>query len=817
MALGGILGAVGGAGGGAVASIIVKAQTMRAEKAMARLGKNIEGTERQTGKMAGVMKMAGPVMVTAGIAAAGAAVHLATVASKGVEVRNAFERMAAESGRSSQQLLQNMSKAAAGTVSKIDLMKQANQAFLLVGSEVGEKLPKMMEIARAAAKATGQDVGFMFQSIVTGIGRQSKMILDNLGINIKMSEAQEKYAATLGKTAAQLTEAEKKQAFMNEAMAQGEDIIRRTGSEQVSFNEKMAQFSAALDDIKQALGEVLIPVLTTAIDVLTNLGDAVGAVGASVVGGAEEMAIYNKEIMHASSRTGGWVRELTPLEAHMKRLEDRVRDTSVVMDDHAEKYVYLTERVQKADRVFVHLADTTRYLTRQQVDLAFASAGFESSLDFLTSGNVERTFEKLADRIRDVGYVSVPATVSAFQDWKAGIKDVEGQLADVRQEMQHIQALAVVEARELTPAEKERLDYLRDTEKVLRATTTLMTEEQPEVARVLTATGAALNTVREALMAIHKEAKEREMEALEDQASSLASMLTQHGVPSIDAVVRIMGQPWTTAWLEGGMSMEGLMEIMGRVDTQFNFTEGRIRFLETGIIDLKTAFEELPDEVSTTVTTVFKTVGSRPAGIVAQEMDVLSLAIIAGGGGGAPPLSPTGDPSGGRTGTGQGLAMQKGFHGIIRKATWLLVGEHGDERVDVSPLGARALGLLAGGGGGGGPAPPPSDEEDVLSTGTTGGFPTSEPAPAPAPAPAPTPAATQAIGESVAQAIPQLAQVPALAAAVATLASKPPPKIVNVTLNVSFQSSVQVADETEMRRTAGLLKPYLEDAVNREA
>lgn len=57
--------------------------------------------------------------------------------------------------------------------------------------------------------------------IVTGLGRGSAMILDNLGIVVNQKEAQEEYAASLGKTVEQLSEAEKKQALINKVVADG--------------------------------------------------------------------------------------------------------------------------------------------------------------------------------------------------------------------------------------------------------------------------------------------------------------------------------------------------------------------------------------------------------------------------------------------------------------------------------------------------------------------------------------------------------------------------------------------------------------------
>ena len=80
-------------------------------------------------------------------------------------------------------LLNNLREATKGTVSDLELMKSAIQ-FSNFGLPV-EKLATALEFARRRAADTGVSVDYLVQSITTGIGRQSPLILDNLGINAK--------------------------------------------------------------------------------------------------------------------------------------------------------------------------------------------------------------------------------------------------------------------------------------------------------------------------------------------------------------------------------------------------------------------------------------------------------------------------------------------------------------------------------------------------------------------------------------------------------------------------------------------------------
>ena len=97
------------------------------------------------------------------------------LAKAGEGVRIAFERL------NNPGLLDNLRKATHGTVTDIELMKAAvkfNDFKLPV-----EELGTMLAFAQQKAKDTGQSVDYMVDSIVTGLGRKSLMILDNLGLS----------------------------------------------------------------------------------------------------------------------------------------------------------------------------------------------------------------------------------------------------------------------------------------------------------------------------------------------------------------------------------------------------------------------------------------------------------------------------------------------------------------------------------------------------------------------------------------------------------------------------------------------------------
>jgi len=128
-------------------------------------------------------------LTAAGIAigAAAAAINAFTDAcgeaiSRGAELAKQAEGIKRAFDRLNQpQLLDNLREATHNTVSDLELMKNAVKFdnFNLSLEQMGT----FLAFAQQQAKDTGQSVEYMVDSIVTGLGRKSLPILDNLGLS----------------------------------------------------------------------------------------------------------------------------------------------------------------------------------------------------------------------------------------------------------------------------------------------------------------------------------------------------------------------------------------------------------------------------------------------------------------------------------------------------------------------------------------------------------------------------------------------------------------------------------------------------------
>jgi len=174
-------------------------------------------------------------------------------------------------------LLDRLTEASRGTISEQKLM--AGTMTLLAGAsgELGTQLanqtPQLMEIAKAANKlnpALG-DTAFMYQSIATGVKRASPMILDNLGLTIKVGEANEKYAKKLGKTVDQLTAEEKSLALLNATLEAGDVLINQVGGSTESATDSFDQLAVIVEETGDSIKARLYPILLDAAEALKLL------------------------------------------------------------------------------------------------------------------------------------------------------------------------------------------------------------------------------------------------------------------------------------------------------------------------------------------------------------------------------------------------------------------------------------------------------------------------------------------------------------------------------------------------------------------
>ena len=273
---------------------------------MSQMGKMdgaIDGTGKKWGGLSGIAGKAGKALgtvakvgigavVTGATAAVGAvgglAVGIGKLASEAAPVAglaSAFERLTADITGGSDAMLASLQDASGGMIANRDLMESFNKAASLVSKDFAEQLPDAMQYLGKVSAATGTDLDYLLDSLVTGVGRLSPMILDNLAIQVNATEANEAYAKSHGVLVEEMSKAEQQTAMMDLVLeklaANTADMPDVSGS----AAQGMASLGATLQNVKDEVGLAFLPVLQT---VMGELGKLAAQIGPKVIEWAKQ-------------------------------------------------------------------------------------------------------------------------------------------------------------------------------------------------------------------------------------------------------------------------------------------------------------------------------------------------------------------------------------------------------------------------------------------------------------------------------------------------------------------------------------------------
>ena len=240
------------------------------EDAKALGGLNMDA--KKLGKALDLLAAGGIAFV--GKKAVDAAFDLAKLGAQSMQLEQAFKELATSAGGSADDILAAIKRASGGTVAEMDIMAAANKGILLGLGANAEAWGQITEVARYRARAMGRTVTEALDDITIGIGRESRQVLDNLGIILDMDQVMHDFAATLGTTASALDESQRKQAIMYSVIEEGQKQIEAAGGIALNAADKFLILDASIRDVKVAFGELLaVPVA----DGLTGLSLGVQA------------------------------------------------------------------------------------------------------------------------------------------------------------------------------------------------------------------------------------------------------------------------------------------------------------------------------------------------------------------------------------------------------------------------------------------------------------------------------------------------------------------------------------------------------------
>ena len=201
--------------------------------------------------------------IAANLFAITAAFTALSKAAQTEQLTKGLELMGARAGVALPPVAKNLQAITDNALSYADSMKVVAQATA-AGFKT-EEVERLAAVARGASVALGRDMSDSMDRLTRGTIKLEPELLDEIGIMTRLDEAVRVYALANDKTVSSLTQTERRQAFLNAVLEEGE---RKFGdvSKQIEANP-YDKLSASLRDT----GTAVLNVLNKALSPLANL------------------------------------------------------------------------------------------------------------------------------------------------------------------------------------------------------------------------------------------------------------------------------------------------------------------------------------------------------------------------------------------------------------------------------------------------------------------------------------------------------------------------------------------------------------------
>lgn len=326
----------------------------------------------------------------------------------------ATENLGRRFGVSGSQIVESIQEASLGTINEMDAMRAANQAMLLGVVKSEEEFAELARLGIVLGRAMGQDAKKSIEDITIGIGRQSRLILDNLGIIVSAEKANEKYAAAVGKSVSDLTEAEKAEAFRLEVLEQGRAKVAELGDVTLDAAGQVEQLTAKWQDFQAAFGGVLIQLgqasggtggISGFIDKLTEGADA-------WTGFFKNIELVNAALQDLNKDTILGQVEQVPLFGNFVKLGDVIGSLVFRSDELGEAFTEAGEKIWPA-------TEATEANTEATEENAEAVEEDTKA--------IERRQKIMRDSVREMQDIEAQAledSTAAWDDWRDEVSDL---------------------------------------------------------------------------------------------------------------------------------------------------------------------------------------------------------------------------------------------------------------------------------------------------------------------------------------------------------------------------------------------------------
>jgi hypothetical protein len=217
----------------------------------------------------------------ANIFAVGAAFRALSDAMDTSNMVRGLDQLGAASGVALGSLSKELVKATDGAISLRDAMTATAKASS--SGMNSEQILRMGKVAQQASQALGVDMADAISRISRGITKLEPELLDELGLFTKTGKAAEEYAKSVGKSTAELTDFERRAAFANAVLEEGEKKFSKIELDVNPYTKLLASIKDLAQAALEFVNKGLAPIVSYLSNSPTALGVAIAALGTVLV------------------------------------------------------------------------------------------------------------------------------------------------------------------------------------------------------------------------------------------------------------------------------------------------------------------------------------------------------------------------------------------------------------------------------------------------------------------------------------------------------------------------------------------------------
>lgn len=234
----------------------------RVKKGVAEVANSTKNFSKQAQGLGGLVRAY--ATVAANVFALSAAYRVLKNSADLSDMVESSKALSATTGINYEGMARSLKEASAGALTFADSMRTANLAASVGVS--GDNLERLTVLGTKAATALGMEVPSSINRLVKAVVKSQPDLLDQFGILVRLEDANNKYAESIGKAASELSQFEKTQATLNAILEAGENKFAGIETQAKPYQQLASSFL----DIGQKLTEYLTGPITGLVTFIAN-------------------------------------------------------------------------------------------------------------------------------------------------------------------------------------------------------------------------------------------------------------------------------------------------------------------------------------------------------------------------------------------------------------------------------------------------------------------------------------------------------------------------------------------------------------------